>query len=62
VSMGVAFCLLAKVGCPNLCLEERRKGFRGIHLREHPVLIVIGGYGGNRDSVSGEGGNHQFLP
>ena len=23
------FCLSAKVGCPNLCLEERRKGFVG---------------------------------
>jgi hypothetical protein len=23
------FCLSAKDGCPNLCVEERRKGFVG---------------------------------
>jgi hypothetical protein len=23
------FCLSAKGGCPNLCVEERRKGFIG---------------------------------
>jgi hypothetical protein len=56
------FCLSAKVGCPNLRLEERRKRFRGVYLRKHSVLVVVGGYGGSGDLVSGKGGIRQIFP
>jgi hypothetical protein len=50
------FYLSAKVGCPNLRLEERRKGFLGyifasIQCSSWLVDTV------ETDSVSGEGGN-----
>ena len=56
------FCLSAKDGCPNLCLEERRKRIRWVYFCEQPMFVMVGGYGGGGDSCTGEGSNRQILP
>ena len=33
----------------------KEKRIRGVYLREYPVFVVVGGYSGRGDSVSGEG-------